>query len=210
MFAAMNSVKIRPSRSRMSVRISRSDHDLSSGQYRLGKPEQPGGEPGGELARQRTDDLHLVAGGERGVDQFGGERGDLRLALADRLAGEHRLHEHPLLAVARIVLGDHVDLGRRPQRPVAEAGHEHRRSALDVHQVGVARDPPQPVAIVAVHRLVRPHPRPHVVRVALIQLGVEQVGDEAIGSAWRSSSAHRRRPVGSTPTPASVVGRGTG
>ena len=117
------------------------------------------------------------------VDDLGRQGLDLGMSFLDRPLGERRLDEHPLRTVPRIVLGDHVRLRRRPDRSVSLTGQEDGGAPLDVHEIGVARDAPQAVARVAVHRLVRPHPAPHVVWVAPVQLGIEQVGDDAAVAA---------------------------
>ena len=148
----------------------------------LGVADQPTGETCGQLTRQRVDDLHPPAGNDL-VEQLGDQRRDLRLARGDRGTGEVALHEHPLLTVPRVVLGDHVDLVGRPDRPVAHAAHEHAAAALDLLQVAVTGDAPQAVAVIAVDGLVGPHPgerRVHPFRV-LVQVRVEEVEGRPIG-----------------------------
>ena len=149
--------------------------------HRLGVPEQPAGEPCGQLPRQRLHDLDRVLL-RQGVDQLGRERLDLGPAPADRCAGELALHQHSLLAVPRVVLGDHVDLVCSRHGTVRMVAGEHAAASLDVLQVAVASDSNQRVAVIAIHGLVRPHPTErgmHAVAV-LVEGGVEQIEGRAL------------------------------
>ena len=151
--------------------------------------EQLARQPRGELAGQRADDLHpartaVERDTECGIDQLGGQRVDLRASSGDGRPGERGLHDHSLLTVTWIVAGDHVRLPRRPQGAIALPGHEDRAAPLDLLHVGMPGDAPEPVAVIAVHGLVGPHPRPHVVRVAAIQLRIEQVDVEAFSDCY--------------------------
>ena len=143
----------------------------------LGVAEQAGGEPGRQLAGDRVDQLALAIGDD-GVEQLGHECVDLGPPIGHFGTSELVLHEHALLTVSGIVLSDHVDLVGRPDRAVALSADEHAAAALDLHDVGVAGDAPQAVAPISIHRFVGPHPRPRVVRVRAVELGVEQIHHE--------------------------------
>jgi len=119
----------------------------------LREAEQTTGGARRQLTGQRADDLDVAtaAGLDRG-QQLVDQRGDLRCATRDRLLREFGLNQHSLLTVPRIVLGDHV-----------------------LHDVRVSRHRPQIVFLIAIDGLVCTHPRPYVVRIALIQRRVQKV-----------------------------------
>ena len=81
----------------------------------------------------------------------------------------------PELAVARLVHGHDRDqlLGLRPH---ALAGAEELGVLRDVDDVGVLRDDPEVVPLVPVERRVPPKPGVRRMRVAEVELGVEDVG----------------------------------
>ena len=165
---------------------------LQLGPHVLGIPEQTTGEACGELTGDSVDDFHLTCV-DNGSEQLGGERSDLGVPLLDRRMGEVALHEQPLLTMARVVLGDHVDLLRRPDSAIALTREEHHAATLDVAQVGVTGDAPQPVAFVAVDRFVGAHPGEGLVHADAIAVGGNHVTmDIARGLSTTVSHAERQ------------------
>lgn len=101
-------------------------------------------------------------------------------------------NERSLLPVPRVVLSNHVDFFARPNCSVAKPRHKDIGAALDLHDVSHAGDAPQPVAIVSVHGFVGSHPGPHVVGVALVQVGIEKIYHWSIRRpCWRRSGLLR-------------------
>ena len=145
-----------------------------------------------------------------GVDQLRHQGVDFGSPIGNLGTGELVLHQHSLLTMARVVLGDHVDLVRRPHRPVSLSAEEHVAAPLDLHDVGVTGDTPQAVAVVAVHRLVGTHPGPRVVWVAAVEVGIEKIDDEPVSrrAAGQIGVLHRcvvRRCIASLGHPSTVA-----
>ena len=143
----------------------------------LREAEQVGREAARELARRAASTTSISPSVGDGVEQLG--RRSLRrngLVARGALGREPAGHERALLGVPRVVLGDHVVLLGRPQRPVALAADEHLGPALDVDEVGVPGDADEPGRRVAVHRIVGPQPRERLVHA--VEVGVEALVEQ--------------------------------
>ena len=147
--------------------------------HRLGITEQATREPRWQLTGQRIDQLALTRV-DNVIDQLGDKCIDLSASISNGCSRECVLHQHALLAMARIVLRNHVDLVGCPNRAVALAAEIHAAAPFDLHQIGVSGDTPQPVAMVSIDRLVGSHPRERIVGITAVELRVKQIDNQAI------------------------------
>ena len=140
------------------------------------EPQVAGDHHRRQRRRQRVDCIDRPSL-ERAVDQFGHDGTDLVLVRRDGAGREPTGDEATLRLVHGVVLPDHravvVLLGR--ERPVGVAVGVPPRLLLDVDDVAVAADAPEPVDVVAVHRRVLPEPAVRRCRVGRIEVTVEQV-----------------------------------
>ncbi len=148
----------------------------------LVEPEHPAGESRRQRCGQPVDDLDPALVDERG-DEFVDQVGELVVLVADRARREPPVDDASLREVRRIVVGDHVLLTLGRDGPIGAATREDLGSTFDIEDVCVAGDDPHAVLVVAIHRLVRPHPRERIVRTGSEEIGIEEVVGRPLGLA---------------------------
>ncbi len=182
-------------------RAGRPLHELRPHLVRIAQ-EQPD-----HLRGQRTgqifDELDAVLGGG-GIEQPGDRRLDVVLPRQHGAGREATVHQLAALRVQRIVETD----DRRVRRQVgavaallAVGADEDVLRLLDLDDVVVAGDPPQLVLGVPVDGCVVTHPCVRGVRIAGVELAVEEVDHPIAGRGH----VRERYPVVQGPTPSSVI-----